>query len=69
MNVNHCGYNDHGIRVSVIFPFEDGWAIAGVHTGWTSHSALRKFPTVEAAKAVVAVRQPMTGIAWKEETV
>jgi hypothetical protein len=69
MNINHCGYNDHGIRISVIFPFEDGWAVAGVHEGWTTHSPLRKFATVEAAKNNVAFRKSATRITWKEEPV
>ena len=69
-STNHCGYNDYGIRVSVIFPLEDGWAVAGVRTGWTEGSPLRKFATVEAAKEyLVNFKLGATRVLWKVEVI
>ena len=69
---NICGYNEAGIRLSVIMPFEDGYAVAGRYAGGGSAAyggglALQKFSDVESAKRYVGMLNPCTYLRWEAE--
>lgn len=70
--VNWCAYNEHGIRVSVVFPVDDGWGVAGYHSNPYAPNHLRKlvkFETLGQAKETVHFRNPLTSLTWKAEEV
>lgn len=65
---NWCGYNDHGIRIAVIFPQGEGWSLAGVYVNpWARHNErqLRVFRSVEDAKQHTAWRNPTIPLRWE----
>ena len=70
---HHCGYNEQGIRIAVVMPFEDGYAIPGLYVGGGSAAyggglPLVKFYKAENAQRYVEMRNPCTAIRWTEET-
>lgn len=71
---NICGYNSHGIRISVIVPFEDGYAIPGHYASGGSAPyggglPLQKFSTLDNAKTYVRMMNPCQAIRWEVEEV
>lgn len=69
-----CGYNPHGIRITVIMPLEDGYAIPGCYASGGSALyggglALQKFSTLENAQTYVQMMHPCTAIRWESMNV
>lgn len=70
-SVNWCGYNESGIRIAVIFPHLEGWAVAGRYENpWAApHNRTLQVFTLAEAKADVERRNPTIPLTWKAEEV
>lgn len=71
---NWCAYNPHGIRISLVMPFEDGFAIPGRYEGGGSALyggglRLLKFMKLENAQQYVQMKNPCTAIRWEREEI
>ena len=71
---HYCGYNDSGIRIAIVMPYEDGYAIPGVYSGGGSACyggglSLVKFQKLENAQRYCEMRNPCVSLEWVAEEV